>query len=208
MRSRQLLIFHTLFSKSDINKGVLSIGIPKVLVEKRKDKLILRLYMSWHPLGLLISWYLSLFLSSVPHPLPERVYVCFINPDCLQYATDSTTFLHKEDCLHRRRLLRLLGTPCTDACHCLEFRMDTKIDPEHTGGNVITPLQLTTFLFGKGTIRTTWTSCDIAKDSFWRKYSVFHTTDQPTLKQTLLGRMEVDNRYQVFLFWTSLSKCY
>ncbi|KAJ7423245.1 hypothetical protein WISP_34547 [Willisornis vidua] len=39
--------------------------------------------------------------EGVPHPFPERVYVCFINPDCLQYATDFTTLLHKEDCLHR-----------------------------------------------------------------------------------------------------------
>lgn len=145
-----------------MNQGILRFGIPKVLVEKGKGKLILRLYMSWHPLGLLISWYLSFFLSSVLHPLPERVYVCF-NPDCLQYATDSTTFLHKEDCLHRKRLLWLLGTPCTDVYPCLEFRMDTKRDPEYIGGNVISHLQLRYYLFGKGTKRTTWTSCDTHK---------------------------------------------
>lgn len=190
-----------------MNRDILRFGIPKVLVEKGKGKLILRLCMSWHPLGLLISWYLSLFLSSVPHPLPERVYVCFINPDCLQYATDSTTFLHKEDCLHRGRLLRLLGTPCTDACHCLEFRTDTKRDPEHTGGNVITHLQLRPYLFGKGTLRTTRTSRDIAKVLSEGNNVIFHTIVHPSLHQTVLGGMEVDNRYQVFIFWTSLWNC-
>lgn len=169
-----------------MNQDILRFGIPKVLVEKGKGKLMLRLYMSWHPLGLLISWYLSLFLSSVPHPLPERVYVCFINPDCLQYATDSTTFLHKEDCLHRGRLLRLLGTPCTDACYCLEFRTDTKRDPEHVGGNVISHLQLRPYLFGKGPIRTTRTSRHIAK-VLSGKYSIFHTIVHPTLKPNYFG---------------------
>lgn len=145
-----------------MNQGILRFGIPKVLLQKGKGKLILRLYMSWHPLGLLISWCLSLFLSSVLRPLSERVYVCF-NPDCLQCATDSSTFLHKEDCLHRERLLRLLWTPCTYVYPCLELRMDTKRDPEYTGGNVISHLQLRHYLFGRGTKRTIRTSCDTHK---------------------------------------------
>lgn len=144
-----------------MNQDSLRFEISKVLVGKGKGKLILRLYTSWPPLGLLISWYLSLFLSSVLHPLPERVYVCFTNPDCLQYATDLTTFLHQEDCLHREGSSDCLGHLAQMHATALNSEWTLKEILNILVGNVIRHLQLRPYLFGKGTTRKARTSCDI-----------------------------------------------